>query len=209
VRTVEEFWQAYVYLRRPSELGSDLNLYCFRGGCLPMWEEYKTGGCWILKVRRTPGKPSAAGHLWQNLLMAALGERLGGYMVVGVQLAVRPRHEMLAVWTRGDDEDPTARFTVSGRLREALHLQESSTVEWKAHQRSLADKSGFRNADQFVVVDRDRAYAAAQAAQAAAAAVAAAAAFGGSPSYIPGSAATPSIPAPSLGPTTFSPSKKA
>lgn len=38
VRTVEDFWRHYVFLKRPSELEGDLNLSLFREGNMPLWE---------------------------------------------------------------------------------------------------------------------------------------------------------------------------
>lgn len=36
--TVEEFWRHYIYLKRPSELEKDVNVYLFRKQLTPMWE---------------------------------------------------------------------------------------------------------------------------------------------------------------------------
>ena len=49
--TVEGFWRAYLYLKRPSALEGNVNLYLFREGptVCPMWEAFPRGGCWILK----------------------------------------------------------------------------------------------------------------------------------------------------------------
>ena len=52
--TVEGFWKLYCYLKRPSSLDINVNLYLFRDGprIAPMWEAFPRGGCWILKVKK-------------------------------------------------------------------------------------------------------------------------------------------------------------
>ena len=52
--TLEGFWKLYCYLKRPSALDLNVNLYLFRDGAqiAPMWEAFPGGGCWILKVKK-------------------------------------------------------------------------------------------------------------------------------------------------------------
>ncbi len=52
--TIEGFWKLYCYLKRPSALDINVNLYLFRNGSniAPMWEAFPRGGCWILKVKK-------------------------------------------------------------------------------------------------------------------------------------------------------------
>jgi hypothetical protein len=40
--TVESFWKLYLFLKRPSKLEMNVNLYCFRDGpnIAPMWEAF-------------------------------------------------------------------------------------------------------------------------------------------------------------------------
>lgn len=44
--TVEGFWKIFCYLKRPSALEINVNLYLFRGGpnIVPMWEAFPRGG---------------------------------------------------------------------------------------------------------------------------------------------------------------------
>lgn len=133
--TVEEFWRHYIYLKRPSELETDVNVYLFRKQLTPMWEvrgsasrpararsisvlrvltrrtsaqTFPNGGCWILKVRNKSG---AVSQLWQDLVFAAIGEVFEEPGLVGVVLAMRSRDSYLAVW-HADNASTRTRFLI-------------------------------------------------------------------------------------------------
>ena len=38
ISSVEQFFEYYVYLKRPSEMAREIDLYFFREGEVPMWE---------------------------------------------------------------------------------------------------------------------------------------------------------------------------
>lgn len=136
VDTVEDFWRAYVYLRRPTSIEGDVNLYMFRNQLSPVWEDYPFGGCWILKFRK--GK-SDLGRVWQDVLLALVGEALGDTDVVGCSLALRAREDLISIWNR-DNRDETRRFRIVQQLKSCLSLASTATIEYKYHVRSLMDK---------------------------------------------------------------------
>ena len=153
VGTVEDFWRHYVHMKRPSELEEGTNVYLFRDGHVPMWESYPQGGCWILKLRKTPGVSS---KLWQDLLLAAIGEVFEEPTVAGVGLATRAHHDILSLWN-SDNSLPALRFKLGEKLREALDLPSDKTlIQYKAHARSLVDKHTFSNTEDFVFMDQAR-----------------------------------------------------
>ena len=50
VKTVEQFWSTYNYLKRPNDLSSTTDYHFFRDGIKPTWEDPKNakGGKWIV-----------------------------------------------------------------------------------------------------------------------------------------------------------------
>jgi hypothetical protein len=38
ISTIEQFFQYYVYMKKPSEMAREIDLFFFRGGEVPMWE---------------------------------------------------------------------------------------------------------------------------------------------------------------------------
>lgn len=108
--TVEDFWNYYCYLRRPSSLDKDTNFYLFRNQDYPAWETYPEGGCWILKVKKNPGVIS---KLWQDLLFAAIGEQFGTPDVVGVMMAIRSREDMVSIWNKDNFKSSYEKFKIA------------------------------------------------------------------------------------------------
>lgn len=53
VKTVEEFWSTYNYLKRPNDLSSTTDYHFFRDGIKPTWEDPKNakGGKWIVSAK--------------------------------------------------------------------------------------------------------------------------------------------------------------
>ncbi|CAN0273203.1 unnamed protein product, partial [Phaeothamnion confervicola] len=100
--TVEGFWRTYIHLKRPSSgMENNLNLYLFRDGPghVPAWESYPNGGCWFLKVRKHgQGNPAVMGKLWQDLVLATVGEVFETPAVVGIGIATRQQNDLLSVW---------------------------------------------------------------------------------------------------------------
>ena len=162
VDTVEAFWRVYLHLKRPAEIADGRNVYMFRAGQLPAWEEYPYGGCWILKFKRhVAGKGAAAGgkaartdagRVWQSMLLALVGEACLDTDVVGASLAVRPKEYLVSLWNR-DNRDESKRFRIADRLKTVLGLSPSSRIDYKYHVRSLMDRSTYVNAQSFVFVD--------------------------------------------------------
>jgi hypothetical protein len=54
VKTVEQFWSTYNYLKRPNDLSSTTDYHFFRDGIKPTWEDSKNakGGKWIVSGKR-------------------------------------------------------------------------------------------------------------------------------------------------------------
>jgi len=146
--TVEDFWRHYVHVKRPSQLSRDSNLYLFRDieKCVPMWEAFPNGGCWILKIKKKAG---VLGKMWQDLVFAAIGEAFGDSSVVGVAIAIRSKEDLISVWNSDNTNDST-RFIIGEKLKEILMLDPSTLIEYKFHSNSMQDKSTFRNAKQYV-----------------------------------------------------------
>lgn len=68
--TMEEFYNYYVYMKRPSVMPREIDLFFFRDKEVPMWEESPLGGVWIVKVK----KEDNIDKMWESMLFALIGE---------------------------------------------------------------------------------------------------------------------------------------
>ncbi|CAM9408871.1 unnamed protein product [Ascophyllum nodosum] len=151
--TVEGFWKNYVHLKRPSKIVNNVNVYLFRDAQehVPMWERYPNGGCWILRIRKKAGhsNTSVLGKMWQDLVLAVIGEMFEEPNVVGIGMAIRSREDLLSVWNE-DNTIEKVRFIIGEKLKQVLDLEPSTLIEYKHHQVAIQDHSTFRNAQPYV-----------------------------------------------------------
>lgn len=150
--SIESFWKVYLYLKRPSSLDLNVNLYLFRDGPhhAPMWEAYPRGGCWILKVKkRKDSGASVLGKMWQDLVFAAIGEAFEEPDVVGISVCIRKEQDLLSIWN-ADNRNDEIRFKIGESMKRILDLEPSTVIEYKHHAVSMQDMSTFRNAKAYV-----------------------------------------------------------
>lgn len=146
--TIEGFYRHYTFLLRPSEFPRDHNVLLFRRGYKPMWEEFPEGGCWIIRIKRKVSM-SYVNRMWENLLLACIGEAFEMPDVVGCVLSTRLKDDVLSVWNLSNRDTP-ARFRIGEKLKEVLDLDMNALIQYKDHMQSLQDYSTYRNAKNYM-----------------------------------------------------------
>ena len=77
----------------------------------------------------------AIGESWPNANAAAL------HAVVGVEVSLRSRHDMLTVWVRSTGPE---RYMVAEAFKMLLGVDDEVSLEWKSFASSIRDGSTFR-----------------------------------------------------------------
>mmetsp|Transcript_18994 Transcript_18994/g.44101 ORF Transcript_18994/g.44101 Transcript_18994/m.44101 type:complete len:252 (-) Transcript_18994:2114-2869(-) len=150
VRTVEQFWSTYNYLKRPNDLSSTTDYHFFRGGIKPTWEDPKNakGGKWIIRLPK-----GLASRYWEEVVLALIGGQFPGIPdgeICGLVISIRYSEDILGVWNRSaSDRDMVDRLRDA--VKKVLHLPSSAyaSMEYKPHQNAIADRSSFRNANHW------------------------------------------------------------
>jgi translation initiation factor 4E len=70
ISTVEQFISYFVYMKKPSEMPREIDLFFFREGEVPMWEESPNGGIWIIKIK----KEDNVNKMWESLLLSLISK---------------------------------------------------------------------------------------------------------------------------------------
>jgi hypothetical protein len=87
-------------MKRPNVMNQDTDLFFFRQGEVPMWEENPLGGIWITKLKRNEN----INLMWEQLLLALTGEHFNHNesSVIGASLLTRgtKREQMIQVWMK-------------------------------------------------------------------------------------------------------------
>ncbi|CAB3365993.1 Hypothetical predicted protein [Cloeon dipterum] len=137
--TVEQFWNLYSHLLRPSELQGHSDYHVFKDGIKPMWEDEanQKGGKWIVRLRK-----GVVSRCWENLLLAMLGEQfMVGQEICGVVVSVRFQEDFISVWNRtASDQSTTAR--IRDTLKRVLNFPPNTILEYKTHTESLKTWKG-------------------------------------------------------------------
>lgn len=146
--TVEGFHRQYAYLQRPALFPCGHNLFCFRQGYKPMWEEFPEGGCWIVRVKKN-SPLNVINRMWENLLFACIGEAFEMRDVVGCVLSTRYKNDVISVWNISNQDNPDGRFRIGEKLKEILELEINALIQYKEHMTSMRDFSTYQNAKNY------------------------------------------------------------
>jgi len=146
VKSVEEFWSTYNYLKRPNDLSSTTDYHFFRDGIKPTWEDPKNakGGKWIIRLPK-----GLASRYWEEVVLALIGGQFPGVPdgeICGLVISIRYSEDILGIWNRSaGDRDMVDRLREA--VKKVLQLPTSAyaSMEYKPHQNAIADRSSFRN----------------------------------------------------------------
>lgn len=142
ISSLEEFQSYYQFMKKVRKMPRDIDLFFFRHGETPMWEESPEGGIWITKIRREED----VDNKWEALLLSMVGEQFGEPNVIGVSLSLRSKDKLFQVWLK-DARDLKMKTNVSNKMRHFLKLNpDLTTLYFKEHQDSMKDQSTMKNA---------------------------------------------------------------
>jgi translation initiation factor 4E len=155
--TVEEFFEVYRHLNRPSTLPLVSDYHMFKKGVRPIWEdeENKKGGKWIVRLKK-----GVADRYWEDLLLAMIGDQFfeASDEVCGAVLSVRNGEDILSIWTRTDGGRvlkiryvifpfPYTQYLAYTNLlsretmKRILAFPPDTKVEWKSHDSSIQQRT--------------------------------------------------------------------
>ncbi len=87
--------------------------------------------------------------MWQDMVLALIGENFEEPNVVGISICIRKQEDLISVWS-ADSRNEDIRFGVGQKLKEILDLEPSTIIEYKPNTQAMEDKSSFSNAKAYV-----------------------------------------------------------
>ncbi|PHH60479.1 hypothetical protein CDD81_1610 [Ophiocordyceps australis] len=137
VKTVEDFWQIYAHLRRPSKLPVVSDYHLFKTDIRPIWEDdvNRQGGKWIVRLKK-----GVADRYWEDLLLSLIGDQFGdaGDDVCGAVLSMRNGEDILSLWTRTDGGRV---LKIREIMKHLLNFPPNTRVEFKSHDSSIQQRT--------------------------------------------------------------------
>jgi translation initiation factor 4E len=148
-KSIQEFWENYAHLKRPSELAHVTEYHLFKAGIRPIWEDEAnlTGGKWILRLKK-----GLASRFWEGLVLALIGDQFEGLIgdeITGIVVSIRHGEDIISVWNK-TASDGRVTIRIRDTIKKVLNLPSSCIMEYKAHKASVEDKSSFRNTSSFM-----------------------------------------------------------
>ncbi|XP_022660558.1 eukaryotic translation initiation factor 4E type 3-B-like isoform X2 [Varroa jacobsoni] len=119
VDTVQTFWQVYNNIPSVNELGPNYSYHLMREQHRPIREDgvHKDGGAWRCRLASSDTKA-----IWQELLLAAIGEQLtdsdNPTELLGISVALRDGDDMIQLWHANACTEQTSK--IPDRLEHVL-----------------------------------------------------------------------------------------
>merc|ERR1711971_271722 len=143
VKTVEQFWTTYNYLRRPNDLSSTTDYHFFRDGIKPTWEDPKNakGGKWIIRLPK-----GLASRYWEEVILALIGGQFPGITdgeICGLVISIRYSEDILGIWNKSaSDRDVVDRLRT--RSKRCCSCHRSRTGAWSTNPTKTRSRIGRR-----------------------------------------------------------------
>lgn len=103
-----------------------------------------------MRIKKKQGSgASVLGKMWQDMVLATIGECFEEPDVVGITISIRKSDDLISVWNADNRNDDT-KFGIGEKMKQILDLEPSTIIEYKSHAVSMQDMSTFRNAKAYV-----------------------------------------------------------
>jgi translation initiation factor 4E len=128
--TVEHFWNVYNHVHRPGQLDPPTDMFMFRRGVQPMWEDEANSSGGRLSLRLRKGYASRA---FEDLALCAIGEQFEiPDFVCGITCSVRFQDDVLSIWVRSADNAQAIAGVANTAKRALASSIQSRDFEFKA-----------------------------------------------------------------------------
>lgn len=126
--TIEDFWQIYSHIIRPSALAPKAAIHLFRGHSRAMREdpEHQNGGSFLIRISK-----GLAPYYWEQLILALIGERFPKD-VIGVIISSRKAFFNIHLWHQ-TATDAELRLKICKSFCDYLHLPKGIRIDFTSH----------------------------------------------------------------------------
>jgi translation initiation factor 4E len=144
--SLETFWKIYDHIVRPNAVKDWRDYHLFKKEITPTWEDpaNKDGGKWMIRLRK-----GLASRYWEELVLAVIGEQFGDDLsneITGAVVAVRSKEDIVSIWHRNSDNFK-GKNKIQDAMRKILRLPGIINIEYKKHEMSKTDGSGYHNSE--------------------------------------------------------------
>jgi len=155
VDTIEDFWQVFNYIERPSRINIDCDYCFFKKGIHPDWADFqnKYGGRWVIewKEQDLRCKDDVDSH-WMEILFILIGEHGDPYndIVNGAVIQVKKNKFRIGVWLKVYKNEAAVRH-IGKLVKERLGLRFNIPFQVHGEEQNSTSKRGSKNMARITV----------------------------------------------------------
>ena len=132
VRTPDDFLTMYSKLRKPKEMRNGCEVYFFKEGIKPLWEDHanENGGSFFMHIKKT-----FANRTWENILYAVAAQNTDEVRLInGIIIRVLTLEVVFFLWTKRLTKEQEGKMIVW--VKETAGLSNKIKLEFKPHPKS-------------------------------------------------------------------------
>ena len=138
IKTMGDFCKFFAALRKPKDIPSGADVYFFKQGIKPLWEDPKnnSGGRFFLHIKKT-----FATKLWESLLFSVVSREIPQTRFVnGIILKIHRLEVVFYIWT--EELDLENQEILKQWVKETVGLSRKIRLEFKFHPTKHNKKLG-------------------------------------------------------------------
>ena len=127
VDTLKRFWEIHQHIKRPSELPVNAELFFFKDGIKPVWENKhnRGGGKFIIRARK-----ERCDEIWERMLLSTLTWYHDA--ICGIVVNIKANEIIISIWTK-ELEYHTQKEEIKNWIRSTLGISDNVYIEYKEH----------------------------------------------------------------------------
>lgn len=132
IKTPADFITVYSRLKKPKDLINNSELYFFKEGIKPLWEdpENEQGGSFFMHIKKT-----FANRMWESILFSVIAQNTDEVKLInGIIIRVLTLEVVFFIWTKRITKEQEAKMIAW--LRETAGLSTKIKLEFKPHPKS-------------------------------------------------------------------------
>jgi len=132
--TVQEFWRVFNNLCPPSNLPDGADLYLFRAGVSPAWEDpfNSKGGSWTYRIPKDDGTHKID-TAWFNSVLTMIGDNFDDADdICGLVLSIRAKTNRMQLWVRHADDREAVR-RIGKQFKDINRIKQQTKIFFYSH----------------------------------------------------------------------------
>lgn len=129
-------------MKKPSEMVADSDIYIFKEGVKPLWEDQanKNGGYFNVRIEK-----KKSNKIWENLmLLTVCPMKDNGSWINGIRLKIKEENDTMQIWVCFGDSERDKLEAMKTYLKDNLQITDDKAFKYLSisyHLKNLSSKN--------------------------------------------------------------------